>query len=47
MYLQNMIINHTKHVVKQFAYNLHVLGKMKGMSNEQMSEHFREAFSTK
>ena len=35
------------HDLEQFAYDLKVLGKMIGMSDEQIPEHFRESFPSK
>ena len=39
--------NHTKNDMEQFAYDLQMLGKMICMSNEQVLEHFKEAFLAK
>ena len=39
--------NHTKHDMEQFTYNLKVLGKMIGLSNKQVLEHFKEALPPK
>ena len=35
------------HDVEQFAHDLKVLHKIIGMSDEQILEHFKEAFPTK
>ena len=39
-----MKFDHTKHDIEQFAHDLKVLGKMTGMSNEQVLEHFTKVF---
>ena len=46
-YWQDMKFDHNKHDVEQFAYDLKVLGKMLGMSDEQLLENFKEAFPFK
>ena len=43
----NKTFDHDKHEIEQFTYNVHALGKMKGMSDEQVLEHFKEAFPPK
>ena len=42
-----MKYNHTKHVIQQFVYDLKVPGKMIGLSDEPVIDHFKEAFPHK
>ena len=44
-YWHNMKFNYPKHDVEQFGYDKKVFGKMIGMSDEQILEHFRELFT--
>ena len=46
-YWQNMIFDHNKHDVEQFTYELGVLGKIMGLSDERVLENFKEAFPSK
>ena len=44
MYWQIMKLDHNKHDLKHFTYDLKVLGKMIGKSDGKVMEHFKEAF---
>ena len=42
-----MKIIHTKHDLEQFAYAIKDVGKIIGMSDEKVLEHFKEVFPPK